>query len=174
MACVAAPGARSSDSVTGSLIDAGRQSPGVISGAVQQSLSCGGLTCSAEGRAGVGSGHQLSARRTPSEWTRPLPSRGVPTTIETARRVKAWHVVNPLRTPHKMGSERTCSRLEAVRSSPFRHPPYCLHAVVEGFGLEGRKRKGVGEGRLRDRRTTNSRRRSGLPNSRLLCLRSAS
>ena len=69
---------------------------------------------SAEGRAGVGSGHQLSARSTPSGWTRPLPSRGVPTTIETASRLKAWHVVNPLRTPHKMGSVRTCSRLEAV------------------------------------------------------------
>src|SRR3989442_1048175 len=104
-----------------------------------------GLTCSAEGRAGVGSGHQLSARRTPSEWTRPLPSRGVPTTIETARRVKAWHVVNPLRTPHKMGSERTCSRLEAVRSSPFRHPPYCLHAVVKVSAWRGENEKGLGK-----------------------------
>src|SRR3989449_218730 len=45
LTCVAALGARSSDSVTGSLIDAGRQSPGVISGAVQQSLSWRGLTC---------------------------------------------------------------------------------------------------------------------------------
>ncbi len=38
---------------------------------------------------------------------------------------------------------------------------------------DSEKQKGLGEGRLRDRRTTHSR-RSGLPNSRLPCLRSAS
>src|SRR5438445_347019 len=145
MACVAAPGARSSDSVSGSQISAGRQSPGVISGAVQQSLSCRGLTCSAEGRAGVGSGHPLSARRTPSGWTRPLPSRGVPTTIETARRVKAWHVVNPLRTPTRWDQKGP-----ARASRPSGHRRFAIRRTVSTrwwkvSAWRGENEKGLGK-----------------------------
>src|SRR6058998_101707 len=68
-------------------------------------------------------------------------------------------------------SQWLCQRSRR-RDAPFVSQNGALTAE-EGSAYQTGKEKGLGEGRLRDRLTTCSR-RSGLPNSRLPCLRSAS